>query len=315
MPMTVVSVLACLASPPGATAGDRSDESPWRVRGIVGATYTDNVRWAPDGPNREDTLISKLHVTAGVHDKTRGLVPDAYELNVTSRWFSSFSERDFVEIGAWSSWDLGDTDVSVAYNYVPEKLGKEIDDSGDSSFFQRHEIEAAAKTRFGPGRRGRFALRASADQEIYEQESNFRDAVSPHFSAGLRYRIFSWLSPEVRYTYGWRDAARDDLDRNETELRAGATVHAHERLTVRVLYTLDRRDYTVSFDRSGDGSRNKNIARDDSLDEYQVMIAWRPASWEGATLSADWHLRDGRSDRDSRNFDVTEVTLSLKQEF
>lgn len=307
-----LALAAWLGLPHVARADD--DEPHWNADTTLRVLWTDNVRWAPTGPQRDDATVLALNGAFGFERELPGLRPDAYGLRVLGRAFVDFSERDFVEITSWGEWDLGRTALELHYTYTPRKLGKEIDDAGDRSFFSRHQIGSGGTLRFGPQRRGRLTLRADGDWEIYGGANDLRDSLSTHGTVDVRYRVVHWFVPELRGVYGRRMANSDNLDRSEAEVRAGATFRPHRRVAVRTLYTFNARDYRVGSERGPEG-KNKNFRRDDKIDEYQVQVRWRPPAIRDTAVALSWHLRDGTSDRESRVFDVTEVSLSATREF
>ncbi len=313
-------VAATLAGAPASVAWAKREKGKptWNTRVGIEQAYTDNVRSAPSGPQEEGAFFTTLKGRSEWYPRRtrwrwseRRWLPSELALTVRGRLFSSFSNRNTVEIRPSLRYPLGPGEVLLRYGYTPRRLRLEDLEGGDDVFYEQHRLEAGYELKFGPKRALKAAFGGNADWDDYGSAERGRDAFTGSGWASLRYRLHRYFVPRVRLRYGEREARRANYDRNQWSVLGGFDSYLPAGIDVRVRYKYQNRDYPVDSPKGPSGRTNTNFGREDDINQIETTLG-APMPWvAGLRVELRFKLRDGDSTRTSRNFQVREYGIGI----
>jgi opacity protein-like surface antigen len=295
----------------------RSDESErrWHVRAGVEGGYTDNVRWAEDGSNKEDAFFTTVDGRVGWRSEWPKYLPSRLAFRTRARFYESFSNRDWVEIRPELFYDFRRSMIRLRYRYTPERLRLDEDPDLGNVYAERNYVSAMGEHKFGDKKKWRARLEFESDwDESKESSADGRDSYTPFGTAELRYRLHHLFTPRMSIGYGVRDADDSNYDRDELEVMAGFDSKLAYDVRLRVRYKYLYRDYTVGSETDADGS-NSNYDRADDIHQIETSLELPLTFLEGLLLEFHHKYRNSDSDKNSRDFDVNEVRLGVRYEY
>jgi len=111
-------VAACLALVWPRFADADESESRWRVKAEVESGYTDNVRWAEDGSKKDDAYFTTLLGRVGWQSQWPQYLPSRLAFKTRARFYSTFSQRDWVEIEPQAFYKQSLVAVNVGHGNI-----------------------------------------------------------------------------------------------------------------------------------------------------------------------------------------------------
>jgi hypothetical protein len=306
--------LGLIASPARAK-DDEKDRPTWDFAADVEQGYTDNVRWAADGPQKDPAWFTTIGGEATWHNERLKWLPSQIMGGVRGRVYTNYSDRDFAEIYTRMEKDLGDNTLLLRYKYIPEQLRLEDDPDEGATFSMDHELGVGAERKMGPGKRLRVRLMFEAEwDEATDGTASERDSFTAAGVGEVRYRLHDLFQPRLAGSYGVRDAKSSNYDRDEAYVEAGFVSRPWKPLEISFLYSWIWRDYTVGSATGPDGD-NSNFDREDNADQFEVMLKLDVPRVDGLAVTLEYKYRDNDSTRDSREFDLNEGSLGLVYKF
>jgi len=306
--------LALIATPTLAK-DDKEEQPPWDFAVGVEEGYTDNVRWAADGPQKESAWFTTIGGEATWHSEDVWWLPSEILGGVRGRVYTKYSDRDYAEIYTRMKKEIGDNALLLRYMYTPERLRLEDDPVEGATFSMDHELAVGAERKMGPQKRLRLRLMFESEwDEATDGTSNERDSYTAAGTADVRYRFHDLFQPQIGGRYGVRDAKSSNYDRDEAYVEVGFVSRPWRLLEISFLYSWIWRDYTVGSATGPDGS-NSNYGREDNADQFEVALKLDVPRVEGLALVLQYKRRDNDSTLDSREFDVNAGSLGLVYKF
>jgi len=306
--------LALVATPALAEKGEKQRPEWIFVTGVEQG-YTDNVRWAEDGPQKDPAWFTTIGGEVTWRNEDAKWLPTEILGGVRGRVYSKYSDRDFAEIYTRIEKELGDNTLLLRYRYVPERLRLEDDPVDGATFSMDHELAVGAERKMGPQKRLRIRLLFEAEwDEATDGGSSERDSFTAAGDADVRYRLHDLFQPRVGGRYGVRDADSSNYDRDEARVEVGFLSRPWRALEISFRYSWIWRDYTVGSPTGPDGN-NSNYDREDNANQYEAMLKYYIPRVDGLAVTLEYKRRDNDSTLDSREFDVDEGSLGLVYKF
>jgi hypothetical protein len=302
-----------LALPFDARADD--EKRPWEMAVGFDQGYTDNVRWAQDGPDKDGAFFTTLKGELAWYNDENRYLPSEIRGGVRGRVFTKYSDRDFVEIFTRLAKEVGDNTLLLRYTYIPERLRLEDDPEEGAVFSSNHELTVGAERKLGPKKR--FRVRLMFEGEWDNSTNGTADDRDSFLAAGVtdfRYRWHDAFVPRFGVRYGVRDAKSSNYDRDELDVEVGFDSNPRELLELSFRYAWLWRDYTVGSATGPDGS-NSNYDREDNANQIEILVTIGIPGVDGLDVKLGYKLRDNDSTRDSREFDVNEGSAGLEYRF
>ena len=216
-------VISAALTPGLALAKDDKKQRPtWDFAVGVEQGYTDNVRWAEDGPQKDPAWLTTIGGEVTWHNERSTWLPSQIMGGVRGRVYSEYSDRDFAEIYTKMEKKLGDNTLLLRYKYIPEQLRLEDDPDEGATFSMDNELAVGAERKMGPRKRLRVRLWFEAEwDEATDGTASERDSFTAAGVTNLRYRLHEIFQPHVEGRYGVRDAKSSNYDRDEANVEVG----------------------------------------------------------------------------------------------
>ncbi len=308
-----LALVAALLAPCAAYAD--GERQAWEITAGFDQGYTDNVRWAESGPQKDGAFFTTLKGELAWFNEESRYLPSEIRGGVRGRVYTKYSDRDFVEIFTNFTKDIGPNALLLRYTFIPERLRLEDDPDEGAVFSRNHELSLGAERRMGPNKQLRARLWFEGEWDIAtDGTADDRDSFLAAGVAELRYRWHDAFVPRAGVRYGVRDARSSNYDRDELDVEVGFDSHPWEFLDVSFRYARLWRDYTVGSAMSSSGT-NSNFDREDDANQIELLLTIAIPRVEGLDLKLGYKLRDNQSTRDSRDFDVNEGSAGLEYRF
>lgn len=308
----LATLVVCLPTDAEARKRDRKPVE-WDAEFEVGQSYTDNVRRAPDGPRKFDGWYTTIGGKVGLDRIPWRFAPDEASVRVHGNIYNDYSKRDNVEISTRAAYDLGKSDLSFRYSFVPKTLLVDDDQTLGNVYARRHRAGIGWERRFGAERH--FRLRLLAEGLWVRSTDSFdeRDSDTPSGKVEFRYNRFRPFIPRVEFEYGRRFGEISNYDRDEFDLIVGFDSHIVARTLFQFRFKRSWRDYLAS-ETSG-GIPNSNHDREDDSYQYQARLEYTFSKKLGISVQLRYEYRDNDSTKDRREFDYHEGALYLKYRY
>lgn len=306
-----MTTVFCLSRPsPG--AAQRSPFVPVGAQFRLEESYTDNLQQQP-GPEAQGDFSTEMLAQLdwlGPWPST----PTSFLVATSGEVYAHADQFDYFQVTAQASARFGRTDTMLRYAYSPQRLLFTQEDGGPGAFYGGNYFEAAVRRRFLDQKRLRLELAFTGEWDDFVPEFDDRDSFNPGAAFGARYD-FDPVSFRAGVEYEYRDAARDNYQRDKLEVGAGFDVRLPWESLLRFGYERSFRDYTVCCERDADNRRNSNFGRNDEIQQYQVALLAPVYFVPDLFARLRFRYRDGDSNFPDRRFTVHEVGFELTYVF
>jgi hypothetical protein len=302
---------------PGAASAKKEPEKSfdWAVNLGLEQGYTDNVRWATDGPDKESAFYTTIEGRVTVEPLSWKWWPGSAALGLRSRIFQGFSERDYVDLYTNLLYEIGHTDAILRFQYSPRRLELEDEPTAGTVHSSEYDLQAGFQRKFFAD--GRLRLRALFEaswEQSNENQYDDRDSFTPAGVFDARYRVCDLFVPRADLSYGVRNANSANFDRDELEVGGGFDSAFGRYATLTFRYHWLYRDYTVD-DPTGSNGTNSNYDRTDKANDFEVHLEIPVPRLAGLTVELRYETRDNNSTKSGRDFNVNQGGIGVHYDF
>lgn len=303
----------------------------WSGQVAVEQAYNDNVQQENGGLQSGD-FITSVSGQLAFNEPKRKPLPYRLGMGILGRIYADLPDYSYVEINPEAEVELlPRTDGVIGYWYSPRRLLFEEESNGDNVLYAEHGVSAALQHKLGARKQLRLELGFEGVWDDYRSKDDDRDSFTPALLAEVRYRLTPaalgfTVTPRFGFEHQWRNAHRDNYDREVAILQPGIDVDLPRGLMLRFRFERYFRDYSVDAAKEDGGRRNNNFDRHDDIEQYQTWLTAPLPLVERLTAGLRYRFRRGAYDEPNHktpdgtigvhhDFDVHEVGVELAYAF